>query len=218
LTVPAPESDFSSRQGRGIPAGRPGAPALSPAQVLSLHARLVARDEHALAELIEVIAPWLLGMAQALLSDPDEAEEVVQEAFTIIWNRIGQVPDEPRGLLAWTLRTARNRAIDRLRSRKRRDRKFAHVAANGMNGEPVAAVEPNEAGTPGWHVHQTVHAALEALPREQRFVVWLAYFQGLTQNEIAERLGIPIGTVKTRLRLAFDKLRLVLASLKDWIV
>ena len=66
------------------------------------------------------MAPWLLGMAQALLSDPHEAEEVVQEAFTIIWNRIGQVPDEPRGLLAWTLRTTRNRAIDRLRSRKRR--------------------------------------------------------------------------------------------------
>lgn len=186
--------------------------------MLSLHARLVARDERALAELIEAIAPWLLGMAQALLSDPDEAEEVVQEAFTIIWNRIGQVPDEPRGLLAWTLRTTRNRAIDRLRSRKRRDRKFAHVAANGMNGEPVAAAEPDEAGTPGWHVHRTVHAALQALPREQHFVVWLAFFQGLTQTEIAERLGIPIGTVKTRLRLAFDKLRLVLASLKDWIV
>jgi len=87
-----------------------------------------------------------------------------------------------------------------------------------MNGEPVAAAEPDEAGTPGWHVHRTVHAALQALPREQHFVVWLAFFQGLTQTEIAERLGIPIGTVKTRLRLAFDKLRLVLASLKDWIV
>jgi len=203
--VPAARSDFNPLPPHGIPTGRPGTPALSATRALSLHARLVARDERALAELIEVIAPWLLGMAQALLSDPDEAEEVVQEAFTIVWTRIGQVPDEPRGLLAWALRTTRNRAIDRLRSRKRRDRKAAHVAANGMEGELVAeAEEPNEAGTPGWHVHQTV--------------VWLAYFQGLTQTQIADRLDIPIGTVKTRLRLAFDKLRLVLAPLKDWIV
>ncbi len=177
--MPAARSDFNPPP-HGIPTGRAGTPALSATQALSLHARLVARDERALAELIEVITPWLLGMAQALLSDPDEAEEVVQEAFTIIWTRIGQVPEEPRGLLAWAL--------------------------------------PNEAGTPGWHVHQTVHAALEALPREQQVVVWLAYFQGLTQTQIADRLGIPIGTVKTRLRLAFDKLRLVLAPLKDWIV
>jgi len=217
--VPAARSDFNPPPPHGIPTGRAGTPALSATQALSLHARLVARDERALAELIEVIAPWLLGMAQALLSDPDEAEEVVQEALTIVWTRIGQVPDEPRGLLAWALRTTSNRAIDRLRSRKRRDRKAAHVAANGMEGEPVAeAAEPNEAGTPGWHVHQTVHAALEALPQEQQVVVWLAYFQGLTQTQIADRLGIPIGTVKTRLRLAFDKLRLVLAPLKDWIV
>src|SRR5439155_1634768 len=154
-----------------------------------------AGDEQALAELIEVVTPWLLGMAQALLSDPDEAEEVVQEAFTIVWSRIGQVPNAPRGLLAWVLRTARNRAIDRLRSRKRRLWKFAHLVAKGMDGEPFAeAEEPNEAGAPGWHVHQTVHAALEALPREQRVVVRLAYFHGLTHSRIAERLGIPVGT------------------------
>ncbi len=181
--MPAAPSDFSPQQGKGSPSVRPGAPALSPTRTLSLHARLAARDEQALAELIEVVTPWLLGMAQALLSDPDEAEEVVQEAFTIVWNRIGQVPNEPRGLLAWVLRTARNRAIDRLRSRKRRLWKFAHLVATGMDGEPFAeAEEPNEAGAPGWHVHQTVHAALEALPREQRVVVRLAYFHGLTHS------------------------------------
>jgi RNA polymerase sigma-70 factor (ECF subfamily) len=217
--VPAARSDLSPQQGKGTPSVRLGAPALSPAQALSLHARLAARDEQALAELIEVITPWLLGMAQALLSDPDEAEEVVQEAFTIVWNRIGQVPNEPRGLLAWVLRTARNRAIDRLRSRKRRLRKSAHLVAHSVDGEPFAeAEEPNEAGTPGWQVHRTVHAALAGLPREQQVVVRLAYFHGLTHSGIAERLGIPVGTVKTRLRLAFDKLRLVLAPMKDWIV
>jgi RNA polymerase sigma-70 factor (ECF subfamily) len=179
----------------------------------------VARDEQALAELIELATPWLLGVAQAMLSDPGEAEEVVHEAFTIVWNRIGQVPNEPRGLLAWVLRVARNRAIDRLRSRQRRQRKSAHVVAHGMDGQPFAqAEEPNEAGTPGWHVHETVHAALAALPRDQQIVVRLAYFHGLTHSAIAQRLGIPVGTVKTRLRLAFDKLRPALASMKDWML
>jgi RNA polymerase sigma-70 factor (ECF subfamily) len=88
-----------------------------------------------------------------------------------------------------------------------------------MDDEPfAAAAEPNEAGTPGWHVHQTVHAALAALPREQQVVIRLAYFHGLTHSGVAARLGIPIGTVKTRLRLAVDRLRFALAPMKDWIV
>ncbi len=63
-----------------------------------------------------------------------------------------------------------------------------------------------------------MHAALDALPTEQREAVRLAYFQGLTHSEIARELGIPMGTVKTRLRLAFDKLRVSLASIKDWVL
>ena len=70
---------------------------------------------------------------------------------------------------------------------------------------------------PGWHVHQSVHAALAGLPPEQGETVRLAYFHGLTHSEIAQRLGIPMGTVKTRLRLAFDKLRVALAPIKDWV-
>lgn len=203
----------------GSPSVRPVSPELSATRVLSLRARLVARDERALAELIEIITPWLLGITQGLLCDSDEAEEVVQEVFHVVWNRIGQVPDEPRGLLAWVLRIARNRAIDRLRARQRRLQKSVHLLAHGRSDDAaVAADEPNEAGTPGWHVHQTIHAALAALPSEQEVVVRLAYFHGLTHSGIAARLGIPIGTVKTRLRLAVDKLRAILAPMKDWIV
>ena len=66
-------------------------------------------------------------------------------------------------------------------------------------------------------MHESVHAAIESLPPEQREVVRLAYFQGLTHSEIARQLAIPMGTVKTRLRLAFDKLRIALAPIKDWI-
>jgi RNA polymerase sigma-70 factor (ECF subfamily) len=78
-------------------------------------------------------------------------------------------------------------------------------------------VEPNEAARPGWHVHESVHAALAALPAEQREAVELAYFRGLTHTEIARMLEIPMGTVKTRLRLAMGKLRTALAPIKDWV-
>ena len=84
---------------------------------LSLRQRLLARDEQALVELVELATPWLLGIAQSMLSDPDEAEEVVQDAFTIVWNRVDLIAAEPGGLTRWLLRVARNRAIDRLRAR-----------------------------------------------------------------------------------------------------
>ena len=95
-----------------------------------------------------------------------------------------------------------------------------HTRAETFDALPVGRVggELDEAARPGWHVHESVHAALAALPTEQREAVRLAYFQGLTHSEIARQLGIPVGTVKTRLRLAFDKLRVSLASIKDWVL
>ena len=84
-------------------------------------------------------------------------------------------------------------------------------------GQPSSA-EFNEAAQPGWHVHESVHAALASLPADQREAVRLAYFRGLTHSEIAAELAIPMGTVKTRLRLAFDKLRVSLGPIKDWVL
>src|SRR5215211_286149 len=184
----------------------------------SLRRRLVARDEQALVELIDVASPWLLGITQGMLSDADEAREVVLETFATAWDRIGSMGDEHEALLPWLMRIARNRAIDRLRRRRRFRLKLARAEAAGeLPPDQVGAVEVNEAAQPGWHVHRSVHAALDVLPPDQREAVRLAYFQGLTHSEIAARLGIPMGTVKTRLRLAFDKLRTALAPIKDWI-
>jgi RNA polymerase sigma-70 factor (ECF subfamily) len=184
----------------------------------SLRRRLAARDEQALVELIDLATPWLLGVAQAMLSDRDEAEEVVHEAFSAAWNHTGALGDEHEALMPWLLRITRNRAIDRLRRRARRRTRLARAEALGaLTPEAVPAVEPNEAARPGWHVHESVHAALAALPTEQREAVELAYFRGLTHAEIARMLEIPMGTVKTRLRLAIGKLRTALAPIKDWI-
>ena len=85
----------------------------------SLRERLIARDEQALVELIDVASPWLLGVTQSMLSDRDEAEEVVMDVFTIAWNRIHEARGDYPGLMPWLLRIARNRAIDRLRRRGR---------------------------------------------------------------------------------------------------
>jgi RNA polymerase sigma-70 factor (ECF subfamily) len=183
----------------------------------SLRQRLAARDEQALVELVELATPWLLSVAQSMLQDRDEAEEVVMHTFRIAWENVTPDAGEHAGLMPYLLRVARHRAIDRLRSRRRNKRKLA-AAAVEWGRQSVAPIEPDEAGHPGWQVHAQVHAAFEALPAEQRAAVHLAYFEGLTQSEIAVRLGIPLGTVKTRLRLAFDRLRTALSGLKDWVL
>lgn len=201
------------RATRLIP-GRPRPLAAVPEE--DLRARLCARDERALAELIERASPWLLGLVQGMLGDPDEAEDVVIDTFRVVWEKVQPVTADSRALLPWVLHIARNRAIDRLRARRRRP----HVALEAVaphDGElAVHAAEPNEAASPGWHVHRRVHAALGELPEPQRHVVRLAYFEGLTHSEIAQRLQIPLGTVKTRLRLAVDRLRGALRALEEW--
>jgi RNA polymerase sigma-70 factor (ECF subfamily) len=197
--------------------GGPSTP-LTIAGQSSLRDRLIARDERALVELIDAATPWLLGLVQGMLQDQDEAEEVVLETFRIAWDRVATLGDEHEGLMPWLLRVARNRAIDRLRRRARWRRKTARAESLGAIGPASAPFqEPDESAHPGWHVHESVHAALRALPEEQQQVVRLAYFGGLTHSEIAQQLSIPMGTVKTRLRLAFDKLRVALAPIGDWV-
>lgn len=203
-----------------VPApGPPGPRLLAGEREGRLLGGLQARDERALVELVELATPWLLAVAEAMLTDRDEAEEVVQETFTIAWRRIDLFDASSGRLVPWLLRITRNRAIDRLRARRRQAQKQRRLEAYGdLASASVAALEPDESAAPGWHVHAMVHAALAALPPEQREVVRLAYFEGLTHSDIAGRLGVPLGTVKTRLRLAFDKLRAGLASIRDWVV
>ena len=184
----------------------------------SLERRLKAGDEHALGELYDVVAPWILGLAFRILQDEDEAEEVVSDVFVQVWSHIDQ-HDGGRGpLVPWVLSIARNRSLDALRRRRRWWRKAAlleqaHAVAGG-DGAPAA---PHEAAVPGWPLHREVHAALAALSEEQRRVVVLSYFEGLSHREIARRLHQPLGTVKTRLRMAHQKLTEGLRHLKDWV-
>jgi len=203
----------------GAPDQPPGGRGLTLERESSLQRRLLARDERALTELVDLATPWLLGVAQGMLSDRDEAEDVVQETFAIAWRRVDLFDQESGRLLPWLLRITRNRAIDRLRARQRQRAKARRMETYGGAGTGRApAPDVNEAALPGWHVHEAVHAALSTLPEDQLAAVRLAYFEGLTHSEIATELAIPLGTVKTRLRLAFDKLRPRLASIRDWVL
>lgn len=183
----------------------------------SILQRLQDRDESALAELYDLLAPWVLGLAERMLHDHDEAEEVLSDVFMQVWTRIDQ--HDGRGALTpWVLSIARNRALDLLRRRERWWRKADRVEQARVTED---AVDPDhisrDASVPGWPVHREVHAALEALPLEQRRLVMLAFFDGLTHSEIARRTGEPLGTVKTRLRHAQQHLSESLRHVRDWL-
>jgi len=210
-------ADTSPESGRPPDTGGPSRRLLETGRETSLRERLVARDERALAELVEIATPWLLNVARAMLQEEDESEEVVTEAFRQLWQNLPSAAGEHAGLMPYLIRLTRHRAIDRLRARRRRQRLLSAAA---LAGEPrvVAPSEPDEAGHPGYRVHAQVHAALEALPSDEQAVVQLAYFRGLSQSEVAAALGIPLGTVKSRLRRAFGRLRESLAGLEDWVV
>lgn len=182
----------------------------------SLRKRLVARDERALVELIDVATPWLLGVAEGILRDGAEAEEVVLEAFRRVWDQISSIADTSAGLMPWLLRVTRNLAIDRVRARKRRFDSEVALAAELVYEALRAPESVVDAGVPGTPAHTAVHDAIHALSQEQAHAVRLAFFSGLSHSEIALALGVPLGTVKSRLRLAFDKLRVSLADIREW--
>lgn len=184
----------------------------------SLLQRLLGRDERALGELYDHLAPWVLGVAVRILHDPDEAEEVLGNVFEQVWTRI-HLHDPQRGpLVPWVLSIARNRSVDILRRRRRWWRKTERVEREWVASGEALELAPDtaEAAVPGWPVHRAVHQALASLPAEQRRAVLLAYFEGLSHVEIAHRTGDPLGTVKTRLRLAHRKLEDQLGHLRDW--
>ena len=185
----------------------------------SLLQRLRGRDEGALAELYDQLAPWVLGLAGRILQDDDDAEEVLSDVFVQLWAHVDQHDPRRGPLVPWVLQIARNRALDLLRRRRRWWRKAERwERARAAEDDGVAPEPgPREASVPGWPVHREVHAALAALPEEQRRVVLLAYFEGLTHSEIARATGQPLGTVKTRLRLAQGRLAEVLHHMKDWL-
>jgi RNA polymerase sigma-70 factor (ECF subfamily) len=166
--------------------------------------RAVSRgDEPALAAIYDRYRLILFGLILRILHDRQEAEDVLQEAFLQVWRRSADF-DESRGrAFTWLVTIARSRALDRLRSLGSRAKLADEVMAHSLyeeSGDAAQDTLKSEQGT-------IVRRALAELPDEQRRTLLLAYFQGLTQTEIAARLGDPLGTVKTRMRTGLMKLK-----------
>jgi RNA polymerase sigma-70 factor (ECF subfamily) len=167
--------------------------------------RVEARESDALGELYDRHSGRLLGLAQRILGGSGEAEEVVQEVFLFAW-RMASSFDPTRGsVLTWLLIATRSRAIDRLRARRPASRPETRSLEELGEGPPGA--DDVEARSAGRQWESLCRAAIGRLPQDQRRALELAYFEGLTQQEIAARTATPLGTVKTRVRLGLMKLR-----------
>ena len=168
---------------------------------------VVAREEAALEALYDRYGRRVYSLALTMLHDPGAAEEVTQEVFLSVWRRAASFSKERGRLVTWILSIAHHRAVDALRSRRRRtqqdgplDERVERSFADTLGESPDNAAVLQEEG-------HYVRQALRELPAEQQRVLVLAYYHGLTQGEIAQKLGHPLGTVKTRMRLGIHKLR-----------
>jgi RNA polymerase sigma-70 factor (ECF subfamily) len=185
------------------------APATSTPRDAELVIRVASGDEEALGRLYDRFGAVLYAVAYRILNEKADAEEVVMEAFAQAWREAPRFDAGRGSVAAWLTMMARSRALDLARSQSRRSR-ITDTAAREVPStapamstgfpSPGAAVEDAER-------RQAVGAALAALAPPQRVAIELAYYEGLSQSEIADRLQEPLGTIKTRMRLGMQKLR-----------
>jgi len=166
-----------------------------------LLARIKAGDESAFSEFYDRMAPLLFGLVFKILNDAREAEDVIQEGFLMVWKKAASYDSARSSPSTWVTMIFRHKAIDRLRARERRSRGMERAAL-----EPTACHDEGEAVLQN-EVGAAVRAALERLPGEQRDAIVAAFFSGMTQLEISEKTGAPLGTVKARIRRGLLKLR-----------
>ncbi|MEZ5277505.1 MAG: sigma-70 family RNA polymerase sigma factor [Opitutaceae bacterium] len=178
--------------------------AINDSELLALAAK---GDRVAFSQIYDRYSKPLYSLAMKMLGESSEAEDVVQDVFIALWNNAGSFDANRAKLFTWAVTLTRNKAIDRIRTRKRRsgiiERSGEDIADFSLSAELPDSVEvagQNERA----HI---VRRVFKTLPSEQRKPIELAYFKGLTQVEIAEKLGQPLGTVKARIRRGLLRLR-----------
>ncbi|HEV7397462.1 MAG TPA: sigma-70 family RNA polymerase sigma factor [Pyrinomonadaceae bacterium] len=176
------------------------------ADIALLHA-IAKRDEAALASLYDRYRLILFGLLVRILGSREEAEDILQEVFIQVWRRAADFDAERGKPFTWLVTLARSRAIDRLRQLSARERL---ATASAQEAPP----EASDAASDTYRSEQKeiVAGALGQLPEDQKQTLLLAYFEGLTQTEIASRLNTPLGTIKTRMRTGMIKLRELLGD------
>jgi RNA polymerase sigma-70 factor (ECF subfamily) len=165
---------------------------------------IAAGVAEAVSELYDRYSGMLMALAQRILGDPADAEEVLQEVFVQVWKQAARYDGRRSSVSTWLVLITRSRSIDRLRSRQVKQRTL--TAAKQERSE--AHESPVSVRNVLMHERRRrLEEEMARLPREQRQVVEMAFFGGLSQSEIAEAQDIPLGTVKTRTLLAMKKLR-----------
>ena len=176
---------------------------------LSLLQRIAARDTAALAELYDRHSRLLFGLILRIVRDRGEAEEILQDTFLRVWTRAERYDPQIGGPLPWIVRVARNCAIDRLRARRVR----ATVVAPAIDfaavetAAPATGIQTPETAVLTAERRRGLTDALAGLPAEQRRLIEAAFFEGYTHSELAQRFGLPLGTVKTRIRVGMIVMR-----------
>jgi RNA polymerase sigma-70 factor (ECF subfamily) len=175
--------------------------------------RMIAlKKEPALSTLYDRYSRLVFSMALNSVGDPKTAEEITQDVFFRVWEHAGSYQSERAKVTTWITSITRNRSIDVLRKRGvRPEHHSVYWADIPLSERPVQDGAPEEAARQSYQ-RERVRTAMALLPEEQKDALYLAYFHGMSHRQIAEALDSPLGTVKTRIRLAMQKLR---ESLKD---
>lgn len=171
--------------------------------------QLQSRDEAGLASLYDRYAVLAFTLAYRMLSDRQTAEDVVQDAFLSVWRHATRYDPEQSSFRSWLITIIRNRCFDKLRSRATQPQLSPEADISEKPGTQDVLRDVSQAFTA-----RSVRSALEQLPPEQRETIELAYYGGFSQTEISERMRVPLGTVKGRVRMGMQRLRSLLADLE----
>ena len=167
--------------------------------------RVVKGDQQAFLALYDRYSAQIHALTLHILGDPMLAEEATQDTFIKLWSRARLYVSARGSFIVWLLTIARRTALDRLRMEGRRP-----VLSDGRDPDTVWPLLRDESRDPDEARWRSLYFAVQALPDDQRQVINLAYYQGMSQSEMADELGWPLGTVKTRMRAALEALR------RDW--
>ncbi|MGY6498739.1 MAG: ECF RNA polymerase sigma factor SigK [Microcella sp.] len=172
-------------------------------EATALLSRVATGDQRAFSELYDLIAPRMLGLVRHVLKDHAQSEEVVQEVLLEVWQTATRFDPNKGKAVTWMLTMAHRRAIDRVRSAQASRDRDTRIGIRDLGRDVDTVSESAEISIE----HKRVEKAMARLSDLQRQAVELAYYGGYTQSEVAEMLGIPLGTVKTRLRDGLIRLR-----------